>query len=236
MSETQETAILDNAETNSPIEPAPTAVAEPLATDNPVVAAPADPITGNGYSNTSNGNQVAVLSTIDYSTNTIIYHYDLTSTTIENHSTTVHDGISGGSSETSGALEIASSDAITGSGTSASLQRNGFHLRFTSRAYFRGKGARRVDRIFGFNGSNGDKLELSRKVFKGIGKLEFDSVSNGKQLRRAAKTDTDIIYQESSGKLFFNSNGDEKSFGNKGGLFAILESTPFLNADHFILI
>jgi Ca2+-binding RTX toxin-like protein len=135
-----------------------------------------------------------------------------------------------------GALEIASSDAITGSGISASLQRNGFHLRFTSREYFRGKGARRVDRIFGFNRSNGDKLELSRKVFKGIGKLEFDSVSNGKQLRRAAKTDTDIIYQESSGKLFFNSNGDEKSFGNKGGLFAILESTPFLNADHFILI
>lgn len=141
-----------------------------------------------------------------------------------------------GSSETSGALEITSSDAMTDFEISASLQRNGFHLLFTSRACFRGKGARRVDRIFAFNESNGDKLVLSRKVFKGIGKLEFDSVSNGKQLRRAPNTEADIVYQESFGEILFDSNGDENSFGNNRGLFAILESTPFLNADHFILI
>jgi Ca2+-binding RTX toxin-like protein len=88
----------------------------------------------------------------------------------------------------------------------------------------------------GFNGANGDKLELKRRVFKGIGELEFQSVDNRRQLKRVAKSDADIIYQESNGRLFFNANGDTKGFGDQGGMFAILESTPFLSSDHFILI
>ena len=236
MSDSPQPDTIDNTETLIPAEPLATTVAEPLASEDPVVAAPADPITGNGYTNTSNGNQVAVLSTIDYSTNTIIYNYTLTSNSTENHASSNHYDMNSGSTTSNPSLSAESPDDVTGAPGNTSLQRNGFHLRFNSRAYFRSQGARRIDRIMGFNGANGDKLELSRKVFKGIGKLEFESVSNRRQLMREAKTSTDIIYQESNGRLYLTSNGDTKGFGNQGGMFAILESTPFLIADHFILI
>lgn len=220
----------------SPAEPASTAVAGPLLPADTSVAAPVDPITGNSPTNTSNGNQVAVLSTIDYSTNTIIYNYQLSSSTQEHNSTTHNYSLSASNSGTIPAPATNPGDQLTGAPGNTSLQRNGFHLRFESRAYFRTKGIRRVDRIMGFDGSNGDKLELSRRVFKGIDDLEFKNVSSGKQLRRASKTDADIIYHESANRLYFNANAEDKGFGANGGLFAIFEGAPLITADQFILI
>lgn len=236
MSDSPQPTTIDNTETLIPAEPAATPVATPLATEDPVAASPTDPITGNGYTNTSNGNQVAVLSTIDYSTNTVIYNYTLTSYSTEHNTSSNQYSMNGGTATSNSSLSAGSPDDVTGAPGNASLQRNGFHLRFNSGAYFRSQGARRIDRIMGFNGANGDKLELSRRVFKGIGELEFESISNRRQLKRASKSDADIIYQESNGRLFFNANGDTKGFGDQGGMFAILESTPFLSADHVILI
>lgn len=236
MSDSPQSPTFDNSNPLNPAEPAETPVAAPLATEGPAVTAPEDPITGNGYTNTSNGNQVAVLSTIDYSTNTVIYNYTLTSNSTEHNASSNHYSMNGGTATSNASLSAGSPDDVTGAPGNASLQRNGFHLRFNSGAYFRSQGARRIDRIMGFNGTNGDKLELSRRVFKGIGELEFESVDNRRQLKRAAKSDADIIYQESNGRLFFNSNGDSKGFGDQGGMFAILESAPILSADHFILI
>ena len=60
--------------------------------------------------------------------------------------------------------------------------------------------------------------------------------NNHRKLKRAAKIDANIIYQESNGRWLFNGNGDRKGFGGQGGMFAILESAPILSADHFILI
>jgi hypothetical protein len=257
MSDSPQTNAIDNTETLIATEPAAaTPVAKPLAIEDPVSTSPTDPITGNGYTNTSNGNQVAVLSTIDYSTNTVNYNHHSTNivnynyysinTVNENHTLTAcpaeHSmssnqySMSGGNTASNSSLSAESPDDVTGTPGNASLQRNGLHLRFNSWAYFRSQGARRIDRIMGFNGANGDKLELSRRVFKGIGELEFESISNRRQLKRASKSDADIIYQESSGRLFFNANGDTKGFGDQGGMFAILESTPFLSANHVILI
>jgi hypothetical protein len=266
MSDSPQSPTFDNSNPFNPAEPAETPVATPLIAEDPSepiatplvtkdssIAAPADPITGNGYTNTSNGNQVAVLSTIDYSTNTIIYNYTLISNSTEHNSSSSYYNMNGGTTTSDSPISAGSSadmtvasgnsslsagspDDVTGAPGNASLQRNGFHLRFNSSAYFRSQGARRIDRIMGFNGTNGDKLELSRRVFKGIGELEFESVDNRRQLKRAAKSDADIIYQESNGRLFFNANGDTKGFGDQGGMFSILESTPFLSSDHFILI
>ena len=245
MSDSPQPTTIDNTDTLNPAEPAATPVAAPLATEDPatplikeepVVAAPADPITGSDYTNTSNGNQVAVLSTIDYSTNTVIYNYIITANSTEHNASSNYYGMNGGTATSNSTLSAESPDDVTDVPGNASLQRNGFHLRFNSGAYFRSQGARRVDRIMGFNGANGDKLELKRRVFKGIGELEFQSVDNRRQLKRVAKSDADIIYQESNGRLFFNANGDTKGFGDQGGMFAILESTPFLSSDHFILI
>lgn len=235
-------ATIDPSATTDPTGPAApaatTSPSDPVGVADPAVTAPVDPITGTGGSNTSNGNQVAVLSTIDYSTNNIVYNYNLTSSSEQQSSTTNNYSMTGSSSQTVSSLagNSSTSDSITGNPGSSSLQRSGYLLRFDSGAYFRTNGLRRVDRIMGFNGSNGDKLQLSRRHFKGIGKMEFESVANNKQVKRAAKSDADIIYNESSGKLYFNANLDDKGFGAKGGLFAILESTPMLSADQFMLI
>ncbi len=236
MSESFPEATNNTEQPVTPAEPTSTAVAGPLLPADTSVAAPVDPITGNGYTNTSNGNQVAVLSTIDYSTNTIIYNYQLNSTTQEYSSITHNYNMSTSNSGSIPATAANPGGTLSGSPGNTSLQRNGLHLRFDSPDYFRKKGIRRVDRIMGFNGSNGDKLELSRRVFKGIDDLEFKSVSSGKQLRRASKTDADIIYDESANRLYFNANAQDKGFGDKGGLFAIFEGEPLITADQFILI
>ena len=60
--------------------------------------------------------------------------------------------------------------------------------------------------------------------------------SNKKQAKKLAKQDVDFIYEKKSGKLYFNSNGDKKGFGDKGGFFGIVEGSPELSADDINLI
>jgi len=185
-------------------------------TNNPV-----DPVTG--YSSTSNGNQIAVLSTIDYSTNTITYTYNYISVSETNNTTThYHDSSSAGNGNLS-------------TGNTSSL-RNGNNLRFESQSYFRSQGKARVDRVMGFSITEGGIIELSRRAFRGIGDLEFESVSSRRELKRATKSNVDIIYHESASRLYFNANGEENGFGTRGGLFAILEGAPQITANHITLI
>lgn len=204
------------------------AVIEPAATEtlDPVVEEPLDPITGTesgGSSNTSNGNQVAVNSYLDYSTNNLTF-YSYTST--ENN-----ESLTNQMSQASGELQL--TDDFNCGTVNARLSRS---YRFESTKYFKkNKRKSRVDRITDFNSDAGDTLELSRRVFKGIGDLDFVSVGSKRGTKRAAKTDVDIIYNQSSGKLYFNANDDDKSFGAKGGLFAVLESSPLISGSDFIV-
>jgi hypothetical protein len=233
MSDSPQPPTFDNTDLLNPAEPAASPVAAPLATENPVATAPQDPITGNGYTNTSNGNQVAVLSTIDYSTTNVtnnIYYINLEennyindslNTSYNEHNVT-HD-------------DTPDSNNCTGLNSTDNLRPKRSLIRFGSNEYFRKKKSR-VDRITDFDGTKGDRMELSTQTFKGIGELEFKTANNKRDLRRASKSSADIIYHAPSGKLFFNANGDTKGFGSQGGMFAILESAPILSADHFILI
>lgn len=206
------------------------------ATDPAAVTAPAvttttptdasttpSPSTSTPPSTTSNGNQVAVLSTIDYSTHTMINYYS--STTVINHydtaKTTSANG-SGNSADGSSSLTSSSSEAAV-------------HYRFKSSRYFSRTGSKQIDRIINFDGENGDKLELSRAAFKGLDKLDLAIVSTRQERREAAKTTADVIYQQSSGKLFFNANDALSGFGRDGGCFAILVGGPQINESHFIL-
>ena len=204
-----------------------------------------DPITGgdpsdSGYSNTSNGNQIAVLSTIDYSTNVNILNSSSSTTTASsNHNSATNNyyyyyyTTNNTSTPSSTSTNTPNQDPITGS---TSLMRSAVDFRFVSSDYFSRNGIRRVDRIFGFNTSSGDMLAISRRVFKGIGSMDFEIAANRKQLRAMAKSDADIIYQESSGQLFFNANGEEKGFGKSGGMFAILEGSPLISSSNLMLI
>ena len=49
------------------------------------------------------------------------------------------------------------------------------------------------------------------------------------------QSDSDVVYDESKGKLFFNENGTAKGWGAKkvGGLLAKFKSKPELTADNF---
>lgn len=206
--------------------------AEPENTMSPA----ADPITGSGSESTSNGNLIAVLSTVDLSTNIVTYTYQVSVNMITNTSTTSNTTNSASTTRSDQELISSSEDAITGMSAEISSEATSQRFRFDSRAYFRANGNRRIDRIMDFSLENGDKVELSRRVFKGIGEIEFQSVSTAKQLKRAARTESDIIYNSTTSRLYFNANGDDKGFGTKGGLFAVFEGAPIITADAFILI
>jgi len=229
------------------IEPA---VIEPATTETiePVVAEPVDPIMATNSnpgssSNTSNGNQVAVNSNFDYSTHHLnIYNYSyssntttnqesLTTTNQESSTTTNQESLTTQMGQASGTLQ--EQDGFNCGVMTTRLTRS---YRFDSREYFRGSGRlSRVDRIINFSGVEGDSLELSRRIFKGIGDLDFVAVGNAKASKRAARSDNDIIYETSTGKLYFNSNDSDLGFGKQGGLFAIMEASPLISRNDFVI-
>jgi len=224
-----DTQVLDPAATNpmvvEPIEPD---VAEPATTEtlDPVVETPIDPITGNNSnpgssSNTSNGNQVAVNSSFDYS----VHSYTVYSYSSTQNQETLNAQVSpaNSNSQLSESFSCGTSEA-----------RLGRSYRFASRQFFSGRRSR-VERITNFDAEAGDTMELSRRLFKGIGELDFVTVANRKGSQRAARTDNDIIYEQSTGQLYFNANSSDQGFGSKGGLFAILDSSPLIGDSQFVI-
>ena len=63
----------------------------------------------------------------------------------------------------------------------------------------------------------------------------FAIASSKKELKQLIKSDADVVYDESKGKLYFNENGPAKGWGAKkvGGLLAKFKGKPELSASHF---
>ncbi len=63
----------------------------------------------------------------------------------------------------------------------------------------------------------------------------FAIASTKKELKALMKSDADVVYDESKGKLFYNENGTAKGWGAKkvGGLLAKFAGKPELSADQF---
>ena len=63
----------------------------------------------------------------------------------------------------------------------------------------------------------------------------FAIASSKKELKQLMKSDADVVYDQSKGKLFFNENGAAKGWGEKkvGGLVAKFKGKPELTADQF---
>ena len=63
----------------------------------------------------------------------------------------------------------------------------------------------------------------------------FAIASNRKELKALMKSDADVVYDESKGKLYLNDNGTAKGWGAKkvGGLLAKFKGKPELTGDHF---
>ncbi len=85
-----------------------------------------------------------------------------------------------------------------------------------------------------------DKIVLDKTTFtqlnssKGRGfsvSIEFEVVDSQTD---AANSRAFIVYNESTGNLFYNQNGDESGFGSGGGLFATLDDVPLTASDFLI--
>ena len=221
-----DTQVLDPAVAEPMVIEPNTATPAPTETLDPAVSTPIDPITGSNSnpgssSNTSNGNQVAVNSSFDYS----VHSYTVYSYSSTQNQETLNAQVSpaNSNSQLSESFSCGTSEA-----------RLGRSYRFASRQFFSGRRSR-VERITNFDAEAGDTMELSSRLFKGIGELDFVTVANRKGSQRAARTDNDIIYEQSTGQLYFNANSSDQGFGSKGGLFAILDSSPLIGDSQFVI-
>ena len=96
---------------------------------------------------------------------------------------------------------------------------------------------------------NEEVFELSAKApskvksFDSDGLIHVDGTEGGsfaiasskKELKALMKSDANVVYDASKGKLFLNDNGTAKGWGAKkvGGLLARFKGKPELTADHF---
>ena len=214
------------------------------STSEPATTTSEDPIIGPAISSTSNDNLIAILSTLDFSRNTTITSIS-SSIETDNRATTI--AYSNTTNTTTNFVDCTNpitSQFNPASGNmneleppkaSAEIEQEQLTIRFESARYFKNRGIRKVDRITNFSPSDGDIIEISSRFFDVEGRLTLASVSTRRGRKRAAKTSTDFIYQQTNGQLYFNGNGETKGFGRNGGLFAIFESTPILGLDQFQL-
>ena len=96
------------------------------------------------------------------------------------------------------------------------------------------------DLIRDFNNSDNDKIILDKTTFGALDSqagrgfsviAEFDVV---KRDAAVASSDAIIVYNENNGKLFYNANGSKSGLG-AGGVFAVLDDSPGLQANDFIV-
>ena len=110
---------------------------------------------------------------------------------------------------------------------------SGFAHRFV---FFRdeGYGKKKADVITNFDPKK-DSIDLSDFKFKGLDELSLASVKNKKQLKKEKERDSNLIYNEKNGALFYDANGSKDGFG-KGGMFAMVDSAPNLSEASFEIV
>ncbi|MDY6804074.1 MAG: choice-of-anchor Q domain-containing protein [Cyanobacteriota bacterium] len=108
----------------------------------------------------------------------------------------------------------------------------------TGKSYRRSSPGRDV--IRDFKNKDNDKIILDKTTFGALDSkagsgfsviAEFDVVGRDAAV---ASQDAFIVYNENNGKLFYNANGSKNGFG-AGGVFAVLDNSPQLQADDFII-
>ena len=69
----------------------------------------------------------------------------------------------------------------------------------------------------------------------GIEDGSFAVASSKKELKQLMKSDADVVYDETKGKLYLNDNGTAKGWGKRkvGGLIAKFKGKPELSAEQF---
>ena len=139
-------------------------------------------------------------------------------------------------------LLLANTQAYANSfGASSGLSTDGFSglgrdVVLSSRSRFKRKHA---DRITNFNSGDGAQLMLDRDWLPAAPhRLQDDLlrvVQRKGQQRKAAKTETPLIYNQAKGRLYLNGNGSEPGWGKlpEGGLIARFDRGLFLEESDF---
>ena len=70
---------------------------------------------------------------------------------------------------------------------------------------------------------------------EGVDGGSFAIASSKKELKQLMKSDADVVYDETKGKLYLNDNGTAKGWGKRkvGGLIAKFKGKPELSAEQF---
>jgi len=141
-----------------------------------------------------------------------------------------------GVSSKSDAISGSAKDDVLGAGKGADKltgARGADQFVFNTKDSFGAKGA---DTITDFNPEEGDQIILSPDALPGLKtNPSLQSVTSKKALKAAQKSDSDLIYYQPLGQLFYDQNGSAKGFG-KGGLFAVLSGAPVLTAENLGVI
>jgi len=154
-----------------------------------------------------------------------------TNTTVVSKITVDLSSLIQGASSSSDAVSGSAKDDVLGAGKGADKLTGAGgadQFVFNTRDKFGKKGA---DTITDFKPEEGDQLVLSPDALPGL-KAEptLQAVTSKKALKAAQKSDSDLIYYQPFGQLFYDQNGSGKGFGS-GGLFAVLSGAPVLEAE-----
>ena len=92
-------------------------------------------------------------------------------------------------------------------------------------------GKQTADIITNYNPKSDSPIQIELSSFDGaLGKLKI--AKKAKQVEKLAKKNTDFIYDQQAGYLYYNENGKQAGFGD-GGIFAILEGKPKVGTGNF---
>ena len=97
---------------------------------------------------------------------------------------------------------------------------------------------RNADTLTDYNRAEGDTIALLANIFPEIVKngIRFQQVRSKKQLKQASRQKSNLIYQQRTGHLLYDDNGQKDGLGARGGLFAICINTASLRQESFTLL
>ena len=96
-------------------------------------------------------------------------------------------------------------------------------------------GKQNADVITDFDPAQGDRIVIASEAFDGATKIRFKSVTGKKEVKSMAKSNTNFIYDDKSGMLYYDANGKKNGFG-PGGEFAQLLGIPEIGKTDFIIV
>ena len=80
-----------------------------------------------------------------------------------------------------------------------------------------------------------DSILVDQDIFSISKSIKLKPYASKNKVKKAAKSDINLVYDEKKGLLYFNENGKQKGWGD-GGLFAKLQGAPELGGGDFTII